>query len=161
MGVEGERIISSELCCQLDLLVESIVGYLPCKVRRIVLFGSYQRGEAKPESDIDIAVLIDEDAHWQRRLDEETTGKYTHQDKIRDTNRILFKQFIDNAFPQNKFSIVILTPQDLEGRGQFTDLKPRGNVALNIIQGRTLFVDPDPGWWQDGQGLNLTFQDRT
>ncbi len=156
MAIEDDRIIPQELTNQLDSLVESIIHYLPCAIRRIVLFGSYQRGEAKAESDIDIAVLIDEDLNWQARLDEKTSGRYSRKDKIRDTNRMLFRGFIDSKFPQNRFSIIVLTPGDLEYIGQLTDERERGNVALNVLQGFTLFSYHEEGWWQDGRGLRLT-----
>lgn len=156
MGIEGDKIIPQELTNQLDCLVESVIHYLPCTIRRIVLFGSYQKGEAKPESDIDIAVLIDEDLNWRARLDEKMSGEYTRKDKIRDTNRMLFKRFIDDKFPQNRFSIIVLTPGDLEYIGQLTQVRERGNVALNVLQGFTLFSDHEEGWWQDGRGLRLT-----
>jgi predicted nucleotidyltransferase len=51
-------------------LLDSLVGtYGP---RRIVLFGSHARGEARPDSDLDLLVLLDDNAPeellgWRRR----------------------------------------------------------------------------------------------
>ncbi|MDA8280995.1 MAG: nucleotidyltransferase domain-containing protein [Actinomycetota bacterium] len=37
-----------------------------CGPRTIVLFGSVARGEARPDSDIDLLVVIDDEADWAR-----------------------------------------------------------------------------------------------
>jgi predicted nucleotidyltransferase len=44
--------------------VQAIVD--ACGPRTIVLFGSVARGEARPNSDIDLLVVIDDDADWAR-----------------------------------------------------------------------------------------------
>ena len=41
-------------------LLDSVVGYF--KPRRVILFGSAARGDAGPDSDIDLLVVLDDDA---------------------------------------------------------------------------------------------------
>lgn len=41
-------------------LLDSVVAYF--RPRRIILFGSMARGEAGPDSDIDLLVILDDDA---------------------------------------------------------------------------------------------------
>lgn len=51
------------------LLRQVVATYAP---RRVILFGSHARGEAGPDSDLDLLVVLDDDAppealHWRRR----------------------------------------------------------------------------------------------
>lgn len=58
-------------------IVEETVKYNP---KKIILFGSRARGDAKPNSDIDIALEIDLDFRQKRKLKErleEISGLYT------------------------------------------------------------------------------------
>jgi predicted nucleotidyltransferase len=41
------------------LLLDSVVAYF--NPRRVILFGSTARGEARPDSDIDLLVIVDDD----------------------------------------------------------------------------------------------------
>jgi len=41
-------------------LLDSVVAYF--QPRRVILFGSHARGEADPDSDIDLLVIVDDDA---------------------------------------------------------------------------------------------------
>lgn len=41
-------------------LLDQVVAYF--RPRRVVLFGSWARGEARPDSDIDLLVVLDDDA---------------------------------------------------------------------------------------------------
>jgi uncharacterized protein len=52
-----------------SLLRQVVATYAP---RRVILFGSRARGDARPDSDIDLLVVLDDDAprealHWSRR----------------------------------------------------------------------------------------------
>lgn len=58
-----------------DLLRPVVAYFAPCKV---ILFGSYARGEAGPDSDYDLLVVIDDDAppeklSWQARYEARKT----------------------------------------------------------------------------------------
>ena len=46
-------------------LLESVVDYF--RPRRVILFGSAARGEAGPDSDIDLLVILDDDAPLEKR----------------------------------------------------------------------------------------------
>ncbi|MBI5122076.1 MAG: nucleotidyltransferase domain-containing protein [Rhodospirillales bacterium] len=46
-------------------LIDSVVSYF--HPRRIILFGSMARGDAGPDSDIDLMVIIDDDAPPEKR----------------------------------------------------------------------------------------------
>lgn len=53
------------------LLRQIVATYAP---RRVILFGSHARGEAGPDSDLDILVVLDDGAppealHWRRRFE--------------------------------------------------------------------------------------------
>jgi hypothetical protein len=44
----------------LEDLKAGLQGLYGPKLRRLILFGSYARGEAEPDSDIDVAVVLDD-----------------------------------------------------------------------------------------------------
>jgi predicted nucleotidyltransferase len=46
-------------------LLESVVAYF--KPRRVILFGSAARGESGPDSDVDLLVILDDDAPPEQR----------------------------------------------------------------------------------------------
>lgn len=46
-------------------LLESVVAYF--RPRRVILFGSAARGEAGPDSDLDLLVILDDDAPPEQR----------------------------------------------------------------------------------------------
>ena len=52
--------VQASLGAVVSLIVESFPGY----VSRIGLYGSWQRGKARPESDVDIAVFLAQDVSW-------------------------------------------------------------------------------------------------
>jgi len=37
---------------------EALLGALPGQIRRIILYGSYARGEAAPDSDVDVMIVV-------------------------------------------------------------------------------------------------------
>jgi uncharacterized protein len=52
-----------------SLLSQIVTAYAP---RRVILFGSHARGDAKADSDLDLWVVLDDDApgevlHWRRQ----------------------------------------------------------------------------------------------
>ncbi|MDO9709631.1 nucleotidyltransferase family protein [Paracraurococcus lichenis] len=52
-----------------SLLRQIVATYNP---RRVILFGSHARGEAGPDSDLDLLVVLDDDApedlrHWRKK----------------------------------------------------------------------------------------------
>lgn len=47
-----------------DALVQSLHQQYPDRIRKIMLFGSKARGDSRPDSDIDILILVDDD-HWR------------------------------------------------------------------------------------------------
>ncbi|MBX9698724.1 MAG: nucleotidyltransferase domain-containing protein [Acetobacteraceae bacterium] len=54
-----------------SLVAQIVATYSPL---RVILFGSQARGEAGPDSDIDLLVILDDDAppealHWRRRYE--------------------------------------------------------------------------------------------
>lgn len=54
-----------------QLLRQIVATYAP---RRIILFGSHARGDARPDSDLDLLVVLDNDVppealHWRRRAE--------------------------------------------------------------------------------------------
>lgn len=53
-----------------ESLLNQIVA--TCNPRRVILFGSHARGEAGPDSDLDLLVVLDDDAsdalrHWRKK----------------------------------------------------------------------------------------------
>ena len=58
----------------INKVVEELKGLYGDKLRKIVLYGSYAKGTQNEESDIDIAVLVDEDEQvlkdYENKLDE-------------------------------------------------------------------------------------------
>ncbi len=51
------------------LIAQIVATYAPV---RVILFGSHARGDARPDSDLDLMVVLDDDApaealHWRRR----------------------------------------------------------------------------------------------
>ncbi len=47
-----------------DTLVQSLRQKYPDRIREIMLFGSKARGDSRPDSDIDLLILVDDD-HWR------------------------------------------------------------------------------------------------
>ncbi|GAG40115.1 unnamed protein product [marine sediment metagenome] len=83
----------------IESLVQSIVEAVhPLK---IILFGSYARGEMNPDSDIDVLVVIPEGVHCRR------------------TAQLLYRQIRGLGVP---FDILVATPGDLE--------KHKDNIGL-------------------------------
>ena len=83
----------------IELLVQSIVEAVhPLK---IILFGSYARGKANPDSDIDVLVIMPEGVHCRR------------------TAQLLYKQIKGLGVP---FDILVTTPSKLE--------KHKDNIGL-------------------------------
>jgi predicted nucleotidyltransferase len=53
-----------------ELAVQSLIGIFKDKLDRIILFGSYSRGDFDEDSDIDIMVLVNEEAEKLKKYDE-------------------------------------------------------------------------------------------
>ena len=51
-------------------LREQLLADLKGRIHSIVLFGSVARGEARPDSDIDFLIIINEDSATKRRIDD-------------------------------------------------------------------------------------------
>jgi predicted nucleotidyltransferase len=47
-----------------DVFVEALQRQYPDRVRDVILFGSKARGDSRPDSDIDLLILVDDD-HWR------------------------------------------------------------------------------------------------
>ena len=47
-----------------DTLVQSLRQKYPDRIREVMLFGSKARGDSRPDSDIDLLILVDDD-HWR------------------------------------------------------------------------------------------------
>ncbi len=52
----------AELKHILDELIQNVIPIFESKLKRVILFGSYARGDYNEESDIDVMFLIDDDA---------------------------------------------------------------------------------------------------
>lgn len=50
---------NQQLRRQYDLVVQALIAAFGARLKTVVLFGSYARGEARPESDHDLLVVID------------------------------------------------------------------------------------------------------
>jgi len=64
---ENVRAVLAELRRRVD-------GRFGGRLRRVTLFGSYARGEAGPDSDVDVLVVIDDLTHAERTLIHETAA---------------------------------------------------------------------------------------
>ena len=53
---------------EIDEIKDMVIAEVP-RAERIYLFGSYARGTAREQSDLDIAVLMDADLNWRDRND--------------------------------------------------------------------------------------------
>jgi len=97
--------------------IESIVQKIVEVVHplRIILFGSYSRGKAEPESDIDVLVVMPEGVHCRR------------------TAQLLYRQIRGLGVP---FDILVTTPNALE--------KHKDNIGLIyrtvLKQGREIYA---------------------
>lgn len=49
-----------------EIIKDMVVSSIP-QATSVYLFGSYAKGTAREQSDIDIAVLLDQDFHWRER----------------------------------------------------------------------------------------------
>lgn len=49
-----------------ETIKEIVIRDIPIAVS-VILFGSYARGTAKEDSDIDIVILLDKEPDWQER----------------------------------------------------------------------------------------------
>ncbi|HEW79327.1 MAG TPA: nucleotidyltransferase domain-containing protein [Phycisphaerales bacterium] len=82
-----------------DQLVQRIIEIVhPLK---IILFGSFSRGEINPDSDIDVLIVMPEGTHRRR------------------TAQLLYRRIIGLGIP---FDILVTTPEDLE--------KHKDNIGL-------------------------------
>ncbi len=50
----------------IDSIRDLVIAAVP-SAERIYLFGSYAKGTAREQSDVDIAILLDTDLHWRTR----------------------------------------------------------------------------------------------
>lgn len=57
--MEEQTVLTSEkLQSILDEYKDLLLAELPGQIERIILFGSYARGDARPESDVDVMVIV-------------------------------------------------------------------------------------------------------
>ncbi len=56
-----------------DLAVQSLIGIFRDKLDKIILFGSYSRGDYDEDSDVDIMVLVNDDSDKLKEYDDTIT----------------------------------------------------------------------------------------
>ncbi len=69
---KGKRLGKADIQPILDELREGLQAIYGVRLQGLILFGSYARGEAAPDSDIDVAVVLDDYARASeeaRRID--------------------------------------------------------------------------------------------
>lgn len=49
-----------------EIIRDMVIANIPL-AERVYLFGSYAKGTAHEQSDIDIAILLEQDLHWRER----------------------------------------------------------------------------------------------
>lgn len=49
-----------------EIIKDMVISSMPL-AKSIYLFGSYAKGTAREQSDIDIAILLEQDLHWRER----------------------------------------------------------------------------------------------
>ena len=49
-----------------EIIKDMVISSIPL-AESVYLFGSYAKGTAREQSDIDIAILLEEDLHWRER----------------------------------------------------------------------------------------------
>lgn len=75
--MEEQTVLTSEkLQGVLNEYRDRLLEALPGQIERIILFGSYARGDARPESDVDVVVVV----NWrqEQRPDGFYTSEYTN-----------------------------------------------------------------------------------
>lgn len=72
---------------------------------RLILFGSYVRGEFKPSSDIDVLVVLKPPLNWQ--VDSEQTTEFTSDISI-ETGELLSSVFMDEDEFQQSPSLLLV-----------------------------------------------------
>ena len=110
--------------CSMDALEKIIVSVrnealriFTDKLRRVILYGSYARGEDDPESDIDIMLLLDMSA--------ETLGKYRSE---------IAKVASRLSLESEDCVTVSIALQDVETFDKYRSILPfYGNIALEGV----------------------------
>ena len=71
-AVDFSSVFTKEQLCQITHNVAEVAHKI-CgdKLRDVILYGSYARGDFQPGSDVDIMVLVDEDDAGCKRIDAE------------------------------------------------------------------------------------------
>jgi predicted nucleotidyltransferase len=103
----------------LNLVVERLKAADPYK---IVLFGSYAKGEAKPDSDIDLMVILD---------NEYITKSFSERcDRDREVENLVHDIYYENGMDFKIFS-----------RAELKNLKDDGDFFIDAIErtGETLY----------------------
>lgn len=104
-------MLTTPTATHLDLALARIAAL---GARRVHVFGSYARGDARPGSDIDLLVTFD-------RLDDKRLARRRVQEALRDL-----------AVP---FDVVTTTPEEVERRGEIV-----GSVLHEALRtGRTVY----------------------
>lgn len=58
LPVEIERRLPGEVVSALIDFQQRLLSLFPGQIERLILYGSYPRGEATPESDVDVMVVV-------------------------------------------------------------------------------------------------------
>ena len=146
----------AQLGITLERLTSIILRYLPPDlVRRIVHYGSTANGTARSNSDIDIAVFIDENETWRTKFigyDQET---FARQEQARlEINT--FENHLAQTLPSSeKIAVIFVTPYDLGFFSFLTEFSPKGKLGDAWLDGKSLYCDPRPGWWHQGEGIEF------
>ena len=102
------------LASVLDELAESIHGLLGNRLDKIVLYGSYARGDNSGESDVDILVLTDLSAEDNRKLRRELNRVFS---RIGLKHDVLLSMFLIDKKAYEEWMAVMPFYQNIEKDG--------------------------------------------
>lgn len=160
MQVENKTVseIYPRLEDTLRELSSRILRYLPRGlVRRIVHYGSTANGVVTLESDIDIAVLVEENDIWRTRFSDRSQEEINKKEGAKlGIGR--FQNYLHQTLPgyDERFAIYFVTPHDLGFFNFLTQFSPKGRLGEAWLNGKSLFCDPNPGWWHQGEKIEFT-----